>query len=134
MEGSNTPPEQGNTIQMRGLTTPWAPDWAGSFFASYDITTSFGDFTPMIQVAYSGEHWTTGLQQHILADQDAYAKTDLRLVWQPINPSWSVEVYVENISEEEVLHHTIIGGNDIVQAMWSTPRFYGLTVKYRAAN
>ncbi len=134
IEGSNTPAEAGNTIQQRGKQTPWAPDIAGSLFAAYDVNTSVGVLTPMIQLAYSGEHWTTGLQQHILADQDAYVKTDLRLRWQPNNPSWSIEAFVENVTEEEVLHHTIIGGNDIVQAMWSTPRFWGLKLKYRPAN
>lgn len=134
MEGSNTPPEQGNTFQMRGKDTPWAPDLAGSLFLAYDAKTPVGTLTPMVQVAYSGEHVTTGLQQHILSHQDSYTKTDLRLAWQPNNPSWSVEAFVENVTEEEVLHHTIIGGNDIVQAMWSTPRFYGLTVRYRPAR
>ena len=134
MEGSNTPLEAGNTIQQEGNDTPWAPDLAGSLFASYDIETPLGVLTPMIQVAYSGEHWTTGLQQHILAKQDDYVKSDLRLRWQPDNPSWTVEAFVENVSDEAVLHHTIIGGNDIVQASWSTPRMYGIKVSYRPAS
>ncbi len=134
VEGSNTPAALGNTIQLRGKQTPWAPDWAGSFFVAYDFNTSFGTVTPMIQLAYSGDHQVSGLQQHILTEQDAYTKTDLRLRWQPKDPSWSVEAYVENVTEEEVLHHTIIGGNDTIQAMWSTPRFYGLKIKYRPGN
>lgn len=130
-QGSNTPASAGNTLQLKGLTTPWAPTWSASFSGGYEIPTSIGSFTPFVQLSYSGSHFTTGLQQFDLAEQDAYVKTDLRLFYQPENDNWTASAFVENVSNEAILHHTIIGGNDIVQVSWSKPRMYGVKFGYK---
>lgn len=123
--------EGSNAQQLMGLDTPWAPTLAGSFFAAQDVETPLGVFTPMIQVAFSGEHQVSGLQQHPLTRQGAYAKLDLRLNWQPEDTRWMVSAYVENVTNEAVLHHSIIGGNKLVQGSWSYPRMYGVRLTYR---
>ena len=116
---------------LSGLDTPWAPSVSGNLSVSYDMVTGMGVFTPHVQVAYSGSHWTTGLQQFDLAEQDAYAKTDLRLYWRSVSEQWEAQAYIENVTEEEVLQHTIVGGSDIIQVSWGKPRMYGLRVGYK---
>ena len=115
---------------LSGLDTPWAPSVSGNLSLSYDMNTEAGLFTPHVQVSYSGSHWTTGLQQFALAEQDAYAKLDLRLYWKSAGDHWTAQAYVENATEEEVLQHTIVGGSDIVQVSWGKPRMYGVKVGY----
>ena len=130
--GSNTPAAAGNTIQLRGETTPWAPTLSSSISAGYYIETDgMGMFTPHLQLSYSGEHYTTGNQQFDLAKQDAYVKVDFRVYWQSNDDNWTAQAFVENLTDEVVLHHTIIGGNDIIQSSWSKPRMYGVKVGYR---
>lgn len=128
-EGGDVPGT--NAQDLRGLNTPWAPTFAGSVWAAYDIHTEAGVFTPMIQVAASGKHQNSGLQQHELTETDAYAKIDLRLNWQMPDSNFEASAFVENLTNEAVLHHTIIGGNKLIQGMWSTPRFYGVRLTYR---
>lgn len=129
--GSNTPDSEGNTIQLEGRRTPWAPSVQGSLGVSYDIETGAGTFTPYAQLAYVGEHYTTGLQQFDQAKQDGYAKIDLRLGYASLDGHWTAQAYVENLTNEAVLQHTIIGGNGIIQSSWGMPRMYGFKVGYR---
>ena len=117
-------------VDLSGRETPWAPKLSGNLNVSYAIATTMGLFTPYAQLAYSGAHWTTGLQQFPLARQDAYSRVDLRLYWQSTDAHWKAQLYVENATEEEVLQHTIVGGSDIIQVSWGRPRIYGLRIGY----
>ena len=117
-------------VDLSGRDTPWAPSVAGNLSVSYDIEGRFGLLTPHLQIAYSGSHWTTGLQQFPLAKQAAYAKFDARLFWSSPNEHWTAQAYVQNLSNEAVLQHTIVGGSDIIQVSWGKPRMYGLRIGY----
>jgi iron complex outermembrane receptor protein len=119
-------------VDLSGLDTPWAPSVAGNLSLSYDIhTDTAGLFVPHLQIAYSGNHWTTGLQQFDLAKQAAYVKLDARFYWESPNRQWTAQAYVENLSNEAILQHTIVGGSDIIQVSWGKPRMYGVKVGYR---
>lgn len=119
-------------VDLSGLDTPWAPSVAGNLSLSYDIhTDTVGLFVPHLQIAYSGSHWTTGLQQFDLAKQAAYVKLDARFYWESPNRQWTTQAYVENLSNEAILQHTIVGGSDIIQVSWGKPRMYGVKVGYR---
>lgn len=119
-------------VDLSGLDTPWAPTVAGNLSLSYDIHTgTAGLFVPHLQIAYSGSHWTTGLQQFDLAKQEAYVKLDARFYWESPNRQWTAQAYVENLGNEAILQHTIVGGSDIIQVSWGKPRTYGVTVGYR---
>ena len=117
-------------VDLSGRDTPWAPSVAGNLSLSYDVEGRFGLLTPHLQVAYSGSHWTTGLQQFDLAKQAAYAKIDARLFWRSPTEHWTAQAYVQNLSNEAVLQHTIVGGSDIIQVSWGKPRTYGIRIGY----
>ena len=116
---------------LSGKDTPWAPSVAGNLSVSYDIhSAAAGMFTPHLQLAYSGSHWTTGLQQFDLAKQAAYAKLDARLYWTSPDQRWNAQAFVENIANEAILQHTIVGGSDIIQVSWGKPRMWGVKFGY----
>lgn len=117
-------------VDLSGQDTPWAPDFSVNLSVSYDIPSNVGTFTPHLQVSYSGNHWTTGLQQFALAEQEAYTRMDVRFYWNSSDEIWSISAFVENLTDEEVLQHTIVGGSDIIQVSWAKPRMYGLRVGY----
>lgn len=124
------PLDANGNISLNGEDTPWAPSVSGNLNISYDIQSGTGVFTPYLQLSYSGSHTTTGLQQFALAEQDAYTKIDARLYWKSESEKWNAQVYVENLTEEEVLQHTIVGGSDIIQVSWGKPRMAGVKVGY----
>lgn len=115
---------------LSGKDTPWAPSLAGNLSISYDMATDAGLFTPYLQVTYSGDHWTTGLQQFDLAKQDAYTTLDARFYWTSNDNHWKAQLFIENATDEAVLQHTIVGGSDIIQVSWGKPRMYGVKVGY----
>ncbi len=124
------PLDANGNISLDGRDTPWAPTASGNVGLSYSLSTAMGVFTPHMQLAYSGSHFTTGLQQFDLAKQDAYAKLDMRLYWESHDGHWNAQAYVENVSNIAVLQHTIVGGSDIIQVSWGKPRMYGFRVGY----
>ena len=118
-------------VDLSGRDTPWTSSVSGNISVSYDIDAGgMGMITPHVQVAYSGSHWTTGLQQFDLAKQNAYAQVDARIYWVSPNKKWTAQAYVENISDQAVLQHTIVGGSDIIQVSWGKPRMYGVKVGF----
>ncbi len=119
-------------VDVAGETTPWSPELTLSASAAYRMDLgSRGTFTPYIQTYYSDGYNTSNLlatdPSH---DQDSYSKTDVRLIWDSPDESYSVELFVENIEDADVLARGNNNGDDVVQTSFLYPRNYG--VKFTA--
>lgn len=127
--------EEQSFIDVKGQTTPWSPEFTLSLIGSYEFSLKEGEYgtlTPYVQFYYSDEFATGNL---LTPDpnqlQDSFTKTDLRLIWDSPERSYSVEAFVENIEDEAVLGRGNNNGDDLVQTGFLYPRNAGLRVKAR---
>ncbi|TQV81190.1 TonB-dependent receptor [Exilibacterium tricleocarpae] len=134
--GVANPFEQANGVEqafldLKGDTPPWSPDMTLSVSVGYDIDLGdMGRLTPFLQTYYSDEYSTDDVVTYRTQRQDAYSKTDLRLIWTSLSEKLSAEVFIENAEDEEVLARTNVGGFDLVQSSYLYPRNYGVKFNY----
>ncbi|MEL7298412.1 MAG: TonB-dependent receptor, partial [Pseudomonadota bacterium] len=114
-------------IDVSGEQTPWSPELTLGASAAYRIDLGDrGSFTPYVQTYYSDGYNTSNLlatdPSH---DQDSYTKSDIRLIWSSADERYSIEAFVENIEDADVLARGNNNGDDVVQTSYLYPRNYG---------
>jgi iron complex outermembrane receptor protein len=119
-------------IDQAGQVTPWSPEITLGASIGYDFDFGRnGTLTPYAQFYYSDEYNTSNLLSTDPAQrQDSYTKTDLRLIWRSADMNLSVEAFVENLENADVLARGNNNGDDVVQTSFLYPRNYGLTARY----
>ena len=120
-------------VDVNGETTSWSPELTlGASVAYRKELGDAGTFTPYIQTYYSDGYNTSNLLATDPAhDQDSFTKTDIRLIWDSADQQYSVEAFVENIEDSEVLARGNNSGDDLVQTGYLYPRNYGVKFKAR---
>ena len=119
-------------VDQAGNVTPWSPEITLGASVGYDFDLGgMGTLTPYAQFYYSDDYNTSNL---LATDpshqQDSYTKTDLRLIWRSADTSLTVEAFVENLEDADVLARGNNNGDDVVQTSFLYPRNYGLTARY----
>ena len=120
-------------IDQAGETTPWSPELTlgASIAYRYDLGDK-GTLTPYVQTYYSDGYNTSNLlatdPSH---DQDSFTKTDVRLIWDSPEQRYTVEAFIENIEDADVLARGNNNSDDVVQTSYLYPRNYGIKVKAR---
>lgn len=120
-------------IDQNGQTTPWSPELTlgGSIAYRHDMGGK-GVLTPYLQTYYSDGYNTSNLLATDPAhDQDSYSKTDVRLIWDSPDLKYTLEAFIENIEDSDVLARGNNNSDDIVQTSYLYPRNYGLKFKAR---
>ncbi len=120
-------------VDQSGETTPWSPEITIGASAAYvfDLADA-GTLTPYLQTYYSDGYNTSNLLATDPAhDQDSYSKTDFRLIWDSADGKYSVEAFVENIEDSEVLARGNNNSDDVVQTSYLYPQNYGVKFKAR---
>jgi iron complex outermembrane receptor protein len=106
-----------------------APDWSGSFGASYEIPLAGGaTLTPDVDLLYSGKYLLSASAPNVM--QEAYAKIDARLTYRTADEQLSVQAFVQNLTDKATLGR-ITTGTLSAQGTYSDPRTYGVRVGYR---
>lgn len=120
-------------IDQAGETTPWSPEVTFSASVAYRFDLGGkGSLTPYIQHYYSDGYNTSNLLATDPAqDQDAYSKTDARLIWESTDLRYSFELFIENIQNSDVLARGNNNSDDIVQTSYLYPRNFGLKIRAR---
>jgi len=100
--------------------------------AQYSFDTSVGTFTPRADFFYSSELFFLSAN-HPLDRQKAYTKTNLSLTWEDIARRWSIEAFVHNLENKDViandglnaatLTENVIGAD---QYIYYPPRTFGV--------
>lgn len=116
-----------------GTTPGWSPELMANFNAAYTFSfANGGTLTPAIMIAYSGEYDTSNLYTpDPLTQQDAFTKTDLRLIWDSPNGNYTVSAYIENLEDEAVLSRSNNGSQDHIQTGFLYPQNYGISFQAR---
>jgi outer membrane receptor protein involved in Fe transport len=120
-------------VDQAGETTPWSPELTlgGSAAYRFDLGSN-GTFTPYLQTYYSDGYNTSNLLSTDPShDQDSYTKTDVRLIWDSPDEKYSLEAFVENIEDSDVLARGNNSSDQAVQTSYLYPRNYGFKFKAR---
>ncbi len=122
----------GNLINLDGSQVALSPDARLTLTASYDMVTSAGTFTPLVQSYLSSSYsaWDTRIGRDGVNVQDAYTRTDLRLLWTMPGRPWRAQAYVENLENKAILMRALRGGDDFIQAVYGPPRTMGVRLSY----
>jgi iron complex outermembrane receptor protein len=97
--------------------------------AQYDIPTSAGMFSARADLLWVDEVFFRA--QNLLDDrQEAYTKTDLRLIWSAPSGDYKAEVFVQNLEDEDVINNIVIPaqtlGGPSSQITLNPPRTFGV--------
>ncbi len=100
--------------------------------AQYTFGTQVGDVTARVDLSNRSRTYYS-LFKDVGRSQKAYTKLDARLMYQHTN-GWNGEVYVDNITNENVIHTMFSGssllGSDVPVAWYAPPRTFGVRVGY----
>ena len=121
------------SLSLAGWTPALNPEFAAAVQVGYEFDLGGSNtLTPVFQTAYSSEYWSFDFNVPG-SEQDAYTKSDLRLVWRNDDRGFEVEGFVENIEDEAVLTRSVIftpAQADVpsaaIQANYADPRIWGI--------
>ena len=118
-------------VDLAGHQIPRAPEVKFTLNTGYEIPLAgAGSLTPSLSLVASDDFPTTQFNTSI-DRQDSYTKLDLRLRYQTPDKHWSVEGFVENVTEEDIISYGVFGGANAFFANYDPPRTFGVRVGYR---
>ncbi|WP_337842778.1 TonB-dependent receptor [Rheinheimera sp.] len=134
-------PSQPNLLDFSGNHLVLAPEFSGSVSYEHFVGLDNGaTLTPRARVSYSSEVWFDPANRGdrpegfrnlpYAADidrQDAYAKLDLSLNYQPSDGNWSAEAFVNNVTDRDIKSDQgRTHGDAVPNFMWQSPRTFGV--------
>lgn len=119
-------------IDLDGNQVALSPTARLTLSAGYDIKTGAGTFTPQVQSYLSSSYsaWDIRIGRDGVNVQDAYTRTDLRLMWSLPQAQWRMQAYVENLENDAILLRALRGGDNFIQGVYAAPRTAGVRVSY----
>ena len=123
-------------LSLKGWSPALSPDVTFGLQVGYDIQMAGGSvLTPFLQMSYSSEY--AGHDLNVEGQfQEAYSKSDIRLMWTSASGRTSAQAFVLNVENEAVLNRVIVfnpgGTTDLasLQAHWGDPRTWGVSVSF----
>jgi iron complex outermembrane receptor protein len=110
------------------------PKWKFTFSGEYQIPLgALGSLTPHVQYTWQDDTYFRVFNRDFDL-QEAFHKTDVKLIWDSPEQKWSAEVFVENIEDAAVKDFILIGSRLFggpPLAWYSAPRFYGFRIGFK---
>ena len=130
-EGGETINGVDNLFQLDGLQVQHSPDFTATLIGSYTIDLgASGTLVPGVTFYYTSKYRVDD-SPWFYGNQKSYTKTDLSLAWWSRDQQWSIRGFVNNVEDEATLMKATRFGGDVAVTDYSTPRTYGVTVRYR---
>jgi iron complex outermembrane receptor protein len=111
-----------------------SPEWKFTFSAEYAIPLGdYGTLTPRAQYTWVDDTYFRVFNRDFDLQED-FHKTDLKLIWTSPEERWTVEGFVENLEDEDVIQNVLVGSRTLGApplAWYGTPRFYGVRLGFR---
>ena len=112
-------------LNYSGHQVPYSPKYKLTGVVSYDIDLgSAGKIAPQATLLWSGGYYNTDTNT-VLDYQPAYAKLDLRIGWTSADEKFSLEGFVNNVTNEITLNRSTFGSRGLNQS-YDAPRMYGV--------
>ena len=113
------------TLDYSDNEIPYSPSWKATASISYDFELGdFGRITPQVTVLASDGYFNTDTNT-VLDRQDRFAKIDLRLGWTSVDDRYSLEGFVNNVTNAITLNRATFGSRGLNQS-FDAPRMYGI--------
>ena len=123
----NSPSNPGGGYDLSGNRVPYQPKHKFTGTASYDIDLAGrGTLTPQATVLVSGAYYLTDFNT-VLDYQKGFTKLDLRLGWVDPSERYSVEGFVNNVTNKINMNRATFGSAGINQN-FDAPRMFGFRV------
>jgi outer membrane receptor protein involved in Fe transport len=126
-----------DSLSLNGWRPALSPEWSMGLQASYIFNLGKGGrLTPMIQTTYVSQYYANDLNLDG-ALQKAQTKTDIRFFWDLPGNRIKLQLYLENIGEDETLNNVMIYNPEerpeiaTFLANWGDPMTYGILMSYR---
>ncbi len=117
-----------------GNDLPRAPRYTLNLAAQYDFGIGdFGTLTPRVNF-YASDDVFFRAANDTTDKQDNYTKWDLRLSWSSADTRWSVEGFVENLTDEDIIQSQIVSSSLIgwpLSTALDEPKTMGVRIGYR---
>jgi len=116
---------------LAGLKLINTPSWTLNMAADYSIPTDYGTWSLRGDWSYRSRVYFTSfnVDQH---SQSGYHKLDARVIYESADQDWSIEGYVQNITNKDVLSTLLVlpapFGSDVPLGLYAPPRTYGLRI------
>ena len=106
-------------VSLAGNSLIRAPDYEVTIAYEHSLDTSFGTFTPRVKMNFVDDVFLSSFNRTVLTDangmivndnidrQPAYQMYDVSLRYEPLDSSWSAEMFVNNLTDRDV--RTAIG-------------------------
>ena len=117
----------GTLVNHAGRFLNRAPEYSFSFMAQYTAPIHESYYLiPRIEWQYMDEMFHSELNVQPFGS-DSFNIVNARLRMEPEEGNWSIEVFVDNVGDEQFRHHSFVGIlPNVVPAYWSNPRIAGL--------
>jgi len=121
-------------FNLQGWEPASSPDLTFGAQVGYDIEFSGGSIlTPFVQLSYSSDYYATDYNLSG-GKQDAYTKTDVRLIWRSASEKLEIQGFVLNVEDEAVMMRIATFNPQFdttgLQAHWGNPRTWGVSGTY----
>ncbi len=133
-------------VDLSGNSPARTPDWKFTLIYEHDFALARGHLTPRLVATFSDSYYLdiynrddleAGVFPGVpnggrrLGQQDAYQVYDLSARFVPESGKWMAEVFVKNVTDEDVKISSgnFITGNGFV-ATYLPPKTYGVTLSY----
>lgn len=133
-DGRQDPSDPVAGFSLRGWEPTLSPDLTFGAQVGYDIEFSGGSIlTPFVQMSYSSDYYATDYNLEG-GKQDAYTKTDVRLIWRSASEKLEVQGFVLNVEDEAVMMRIATYNPNAtttgLQTHWGNPRTWGVSGTY----
>lgn len=117
-------------LDYTGNEIPYSPSWKLTALVSYDFDLgSSGKITPQATLVWSDGFQLTDTNT-ALDRQNSFAKLDLRIGWRSADDRFSVEGFVNNVTNQITLQRATFGSRGLNQS-FDAPRMFGIRVGAR---
>jgi len=134
LDGRQDPNDPIAGANLKGWEPTLSPDLTLGLQLGYDIMLGGGaTLTPFVQTSYSSDYYASDYNLPG-AKQDAYTKTDLRLIWRNGERNFEIQGFVLNMEDEAVkMRIATFNPTDVhtgLQTHWGNPRTWGVSGTY----
>ncbi len=119
------PANYSGTLNYTGNQIPYSPNWKLTGLVSYDFDLGgSGKITPQATLVWSDGFFLTDTNT-ALDRQNSFAKLDLRLGWRSADDRYSIEGFVNNVTNRITLQRATFGSRGLNQS-FDAPRMFGV--------
>lgn len=119
-----------NLVQLDGLQVQLTPDYSFTFLVTYEWDLGDNGRIVSQNSLFLSDSYRTNDLPLSFGEQDAYERIDMSLNWFSADDNWRARVYVNNLTDEEILLRSVRFGGNMAVGDYANPRTIGVTMAY----